>query len=258
MKPETASMVGAILGTLITAIANVIVAKIQKQSGKVSDSTTDMSPKPKSSPKKQKLWSSVPLFALGAIVGGVFGYLLSILINFPAPATLILAPTLTPLPCSFNSKPSTRHAFPTSNLIGTITSPNHCETGLLASRYSPITVEGNIGQIPNNTFIWLLVFSPDGKYYLQCNNTPATKTNCTVSGEWSMRTYLGDECRPYSLVLISTDNDGTKFLLETIDIWERSGSYTGLRSEELKPYEIKELYSIQVETGICVTQTLTP
>jgi hypothetical protein len=73
-----------------------------------------------------------------------------------------------------------------------------------------------------------------------------------------MRTYLGDECKSYSLVLISTDSNGTKFLLETMDIWERSGSYTGLRSDELKAFEIKELYSIQVETGGCRAPTPTP
>lgn len=178
-------------------------------------------------------------------------------INTATP-TFTLAPTLTPVPCAFHSKPSTRHAFPPSNLTGTITLPNHCEIGLLSSRYSPITVEGNIGQIPDNAYSWLFVYGPDGKYYPQCNNIPATKTDCTVSGEWSMRTYLGNECKPYYLVLVSTTIDVTNFLLSTMNTWENSGSYAGLTRDELKPYEIKELYSIQVETGLCATQTPTP
>lgn len=178
-------------------------------------------------------------------------------INTATP-TFTLAPTLTPIPCVFHSKPSTRHAFPPSNLTGTITSPSQCDIGLLSSRYSPITVEGNVEQISDNVAYWLFVYGPDGKYYPQCNNIPATKANCTVSGEWSMRTYLGSECKPYYLVLVSTNADVTDFLLSTMNIWENSGSYTGLTRDELKSYEIEEIYSIQVETRTCVTQTPTP
>jgi hypothetical protein len=178
-------------------------------------------------------------------------------INAATP-TFTLAPTLTPVPCTFHSKSSIRHAFPPSNLTGTITSPHHCETGLLSSHYSPITVEGNVGQIPNNVHAWLFVYGPDGKYYPQCNNIPAKKTDCTVSDEWSMRTYLGNECKPYYLVLVSTNTDVTNILLSTMNDWEDSGSYTGLTRDELKSYEIEEVYSIQVETGVCATQTPTP
>lgn len=259
MNPEIIyPIVGTIIGTLISALATIVVAIIQKKSeppGKTG--TSKAKPhidKPRS---KNKLWYFITLFVAGALVGGFIGYRLSISRNSPTP-TIIAESTLTPIPCSFHANSSTRHAFPPGNLTGTITSPKHCETGLLASRYSPITVEGSMGQIPNNAQAWLFVYGPDGKYYPQCNTNPITKANCTVSSEWSMRTYLGRECKPYFLVLVSTNKDGTNFLLDTMDLWERSGSYTGLRSAELKPYEIQELYSVQVETGVCATQTPTP
>jgi hypothetical protein len=260
MNPEIIyPIVGTIIGTLITALTTIVVAKIEKSSTTASDTESSIltlhTYKPR--PRKPDLRFTIALFAAGAFVGGVLGYLWSLRINSPTP-TFSSAPTRTPIPCSFYSKSSIRHAFPPGNLTGTITSPGHCETGLLASRYSPITVEGSMGQIPNKTHVWLLVYGPDGKYYPQCNTSPATKADCTVSGEWSMRAYLGSECKPYLLVLVSTNNDGTTFLLNTMDDWERSGSYTGLRSEELKQYEIKELDSVQVETGVCATQTLTP
>jgi hypothetical protein len=176
--------------------------------------------------------------------------------------TLTLAPTLTPIPCAFHSKPTTRQPFPPSGLIGSIKSPVHCEMGIISSRQSPITTEGVAEQIPNDTYLWLFVFAPDGKYYPQCNNIPATKAECTVNGEWSMRTYLGyssNECKPYYLVLVTTNNDVTSFLLTTMNTWESRKSYPGLRRDELKPYGIKELYSVQLETGICpLMQTPTP
>jgi hypothetical protein len=171
--------------------------------------------------------------------------------------TLTLAPTPTPIPCLFHSKPAARRTFPPSNLTGSITSPENCALGIISGRQSPITAEGVTGQIPNNTYLWLFVYAPDGKYYPQCNSIPATKAKCTIGREWSMRTYFGNECKPYYLVLVSTNNDVTNFLLSTMNTWESSGSYIGLTRDELKPYEITELYSIQVETGLCVTQTPT-
>lgn len=260
MKIEIfAPIIGSILGSLIAAYTSIRVAKIQKpfENKKTSESHIAVLSTYAPPPQKTNLRLNIIFLMLGAFVGGLLGYLVSICVN-PPPSTITLVATLTPTPCSFHSKISTRHAFPTSDLIGNITSPNHCETGLLSSIYSPITVEGTIGQIPYNTHSWLFVYSPDGKYYPQCNNKPASKAECTISGEWSMRAYLGYECKPYFLVLISTDNDGSKFLLHTMNIWEKSGDYVGLTSEELRPYEIKELYSIQIETGVCAAQTLAP
>jgi hypothetical protein len=259
MSPELI----AVIGVCIPVLGNILVEIIRKTSNQKTPALNIALPPnvsliPRSRSKdKAKSWLITGIIAL---IFGVLGYLLGVWLNF-SPSTSrnnAVAPTLTPTPCSFHSKPFTRQAFAPSNLTGTIISPKHCEIGLLSSIYSPITVEGTIGKIPYSSHSWLFVYGPDGKYYPQCNSTPATKRNCTLSGEWSMRTYLGDECKPYFLVLISADNEGTKFLLETMDIWESSGSYTGLRSEELKPYEIKELYSIEIETGICAMPTLIP
>lgn len=204
-----------------------------------------------------------------AIIGVVFVYLAlskSYLTNTSASPTPISAPASTlalptPIPCSFNSK--SRRPFPPSNLAGSIAIPANCDTGIIFGRQSPSTTEGTIQQeIPSGSDLWLFVYAPDGKYYPQCNNLTTTKAECTISGgfsgEWSMRTYLADECKPYYLVLVSTNNDVTNFLLSTMNIWESSGSYVGLTRDELKPYEIKELYSVQVETGLCATQTPTP
>jgi len=133
--------------------------------------------------------------------------------------------------------------------------------GIISGRQSPITAEGNTQKNPNGSYLWLFVYAPDGKYFPQCNKLTNTEAECTISGdfsgEWSMRTYLADECKPYYLVLVSTNKDATNFLLETMKSSVSSGSY-GLSRDQLKPYEIKELDSVQVETGPCATQTPTP
>jgi hypothetical protein len=178
-------------------------------------------------------------------------------INTATP-TLTVVPALTPVPCVFHFKPATRNPFPPSNLTGSITSPTNCDMGVISGRQSPIAVQGTAQEIPSSSYLWLFVYAPDGKYYPQCNNIPATKRECTLSDEWSMRTYLGYECKPFYLVLVSMNSDATNFLLSTLNAWQSSGSYTGLTRNELKPYEIKELQSIQVETGVCTSQTPTP
>jgi len=263
MKPEYASIIGVLVGALIPAIATIIVAKIQRQPKEGSDPapTIVVVGAYERPPKKQSLWSRSVLFVVGiagALVGGYIGYLVSVRYGPTTSITADSLPVTAPVVCSFSSELSARHAFPPGALTGVITSPIHCETGLLSSIYSPITVEGNVGKLPFNTYAWLFVYAPDGKYYPQCNDVPANKSNCTLSGEWSMRTYFGDECKSYFLVLVSTDGGGKKFLLDTMDQWEANKSYTGLRGDELKPYEIEELYSVQVETGNCATETPTP
>ncbi len=236
--------IATIAAALFGAIAPIIVALIEKQKP----------PKPNS--KKPKLWLWGVTFA---VVGGLVGYILGTQLNSPIPTTVTVANTLTP--CSFHSKPSIRRAFPPSNLTGSITSPAHCDLGIISGRQSPITAEGTTQKIPNGSYLWLFVYAPDGKYYPQCNKLAGTEAECTISGdfsdEWTMRTYLADECKPYYLVLVSTNKNATNFLLNTMKTSVSSGSY-GLTRAQLKPYDIKELDRVQVETGPCATQTSTP
>ena len=141
MSPEMI----AIIGVCIPVIGNILIELIRKKSSQkepgpsiVLPDNVSLTPRP--NPKdKAKNWIITVAVAL---IFGIVGYLLGVWLNFsPATSsnnivapTLTLAPTFTPIPCSFHSKPSTRHVFPPSNLTGTITFPSHCETELLASR----------------------------------------------------------------------------------------------------------------------------
>jgi hypothetical protein len=174
------------------------------------------------------------------------------------PTTVSLPATPTLAPCQFHSNPSARQPFPPSSLTGSITSPAQCAMGINSGKQSRTATEGTAGQIPGDHSLWLLVYGPDGKYYPQCNQASVTKADCTLQEEWSMRTYLGADCKPYALVLVSADQAATDFLLSTMIDWQNSNSYTGLRREELKPYQIQELTSVQVETGSCAEATATP
>jgi hypothetical protein len=136
-----------------------------------------------------------------------------------------------------------------SELTGSITSHDQCTTGLPAE--SPITVSGTAAAVPEDAFLWLLVYAPNGKYYPQCNDAKEGLCGANYAdGAWQVDVYLGEKGRleRFHLVLVTVDGAGNESLTETMVKWAASGDYAGLEPNQL-PVGIQELDSIQVETA---------
>lgn len=104
--------------------------------------------------------------------------------------------------------------------------------------------------VPEDTFLWLVVYTTNNRYYPQCNNALEGQCNVSdVNNQWGVTAYLGRaNCKePFELVLIAVDEVGNDFLTNTMISWAAAGDFPGLVMSEL-PDETTELDSIAVET----------
>lgn len=104
--------------------------------------------------------------------------------------------------------------------------------------------------------IWVLIYSPNGKWYPQSNNTiKGHVNNCYIesSTEWRAESWFGSKSgEPTDVVAVLVDNDADKFLdefqrncSERINYKGEKGDYPGLMTIELPP-GIKEIDRLHV------------
>ncbi len=140
--------------------------------------------------------------------------------------------------------------FPMSERAGRITSPAHCQTGLQAG--SPISVGGTVEDLPAGEYLWLFAYTLNGRYYPQCNNAKEGKCGANYArGRWAVTTYLGRKgCKEhFHLVLASVNEAGNQFLIDSVIAQAKANFFPGFAKEDLLPYDVREIDSIEVETA---------
>ena len=171
--------------------------------------------------------------------------------NIVSPTPTPLPPRPTRLPCdNINALPNNRTALPISSLLGEITQPEPCTIGLMAQQAIP--VGGTAVDVPDEAFLWLFVYTPDGRYYPQCDDALEGRCGANYSqGIWSVITFLGrPNCMEhFALVLVVTDSAGNSFLTQTLKEWAEGNSYAGFNTGEVLEHNITEVDSIDVETA---------
>jgi hypothetical protein len=168
----------------------------------------------------------------------------------------VVAPTATPTPtprptCEFTAKASNRTSLPRSLIAGEITEPQHCGTGYPTVPMN-ITSGGTAGELPVDTFLWLFVFAPDGKYYPQCDDASEGRCGVNLSqGKWGVNVFLGQpNCKEhFHLVLVETNRDSDQFFKNTMISWAEANSYDGFTVGDILDRGVRELDGIEVETS---------
>jgi hypothetical protein len=170
----------------------------------------------------------------------------------------VVAPTPTAAPprpartaCSnFTADPNERTSLPASDIIGEIAQPVHCATDIPAGE--AVAVGGSAQNVPDDAYLWLLVYASDGRYYPQCDN--ALEGNCGANysrGVWNVTTFMGTSgCKEhFHLVLADADSAGDDYLTQEVQGWAESGEFAGLTTGDLLQYEITEIDAVEVETA---------
>ena len=160
-------------------------------------------------------------------------------------------PTPSPVGCdNFTSLKVIRPPLPlaSSGVTGSFSAPQHCETGLPAGK--GLSVGGTATNVPKDSFLWLLVYTPDTNYYPQCDNAAAGRCGANLSGGiWAVKTFIGRKgCKEhFHLVLVKMDQTDNDQLTQEMIQRAQSGDWAFERSE--LPASVEEIASIEVETA---------
>lgn len=105
--------------------------------------------------------------------------------------------------------------------------------------------------MPEGTYLWLLAYAGNARYYPQCDDAKTGLCGANYAdGKWAVDAYLGEKgCKGhFHLVLVAVDSAGNDLLTDTMESWAAANDWPGLGVSKL-PNGIKELDSIEVETA---------
>jgi len=154
--------------------------------------------------------------------------------------------------CQFTAKVIPPPLLSLSSVTGTINTPERCEAEIPVANAVP--ANGTTSKLPNDVFLWLFVYAPNGRIYPQCNDAAKGLCGANFDGKvWGVSIYLGNPNYPkckerFYLVLVSVDFEGNKFLIDEMMKQGQANKFDGFATGSIKG-SIEEVARLEVETA---------